>query len=377
MRSVKTILVHLALIVGSTLLTVGVLEGVVRIVWPQKLIVLRPDLWIPDDEVGWRNAPNLDTKVNTGERDVRLLTDARGHRVPARPGEEARHTILAVGDSFLAALQVEYEQTMTALLEVGLSEELGETVRIVNAGVDRWNLNHYLLETRSELAREAYDLVLVFIYVNNDVGSRQAVEARASILHRFRAPRRFTRLELVDALLRPFNDLMERRSHLYVLVKNRLKYLRMRLGLSAYYMPWPCLVAQADSPHWTATADLGAEIHEAGAAHRIPVLFVLMPGLLQIDQAEVERYASSFNIDPAEIDVGQPKRLLTTLFEARGLAVVNPTDALSAAHASGVTDLYGYIDTHLGVNGHRTVAAFLKPLLVEALRQEPSSPFSP
>jgi hypothetical protein len=60
--------------------------------------------------------------------------------------------LVALGDSYLEAMQVEYEDTMTALLEKRLSSRLGRSMRILNTGVGGWDPNQYRiqLERRAE-----------------------------------------------------------------------------------------------------------------------------------------------------------------------------------------------------------------------------------
>jgi hypothetical protein len=47
--------------------------------------------------------------VNTGEGWVRLVTDGEGFRIPPGGLQPADRTVLLLGDSFMAAIQVEYE----------------------------------------------------------------------------------------------------------------------------------------------------------------------------------------------------------------------------------------------------------------------------
>lgn len=152
-------------------------------------------------------APNLDTRINTGEREVRLLTDAAGHRIGPDPRPEATYRVLALGDSYQAALQVEHEQTFTALLE-----------------------------------------------------------------------RRLTR-----------------------------------------------------------------------------------------DRQIAEITARAAGYEPQEIDPDQPSRRMTRELESLGLTVVDTTPALRAAHAAGRRDLFGRVDVHLDVGGHRAVADTVVPHLLAAL----------
>src|SRR5205807_8247065 len=91
----------------------------------------------------------------------------------------------------------------------------------------------YLMEARREVGREPFDVVLVSVYLGNDVVLRRVeryppgppVDAP---FHRLRLPRRLTYGELVDAVFYPINDFLKARSHLFVFVKQRASTLRMR-----------------------------------------------------------------------------------------------------------------------------------------------------
>src|SRR6185503_6298606 len=104
----------------------------------------------------------------TGERSVRVLSDERGHRIGAARRPRPDRSVLAIGDSFVEALQVEAEQTMTALLAESLTRSSGRTVRVVNGAVGGWDANQYLIAAKRELDGAKYDLLLVFVFLEND-----------------------------------------------------------------------------------------------------------------------------------------------------------------------------------------------------------------
>src|SRR6266487_1448811 len=133
-------------------------EVSVRILAPQQLIVKRPD---------------VTTTINTGERTVHVFTDGDGFRVGRAGRVESKRRVLLLGDSFMEALQVEYEQSLAGLLEARLGTRLGETVAVRNSGVGGWDPPQYLMEARRELARERFDVVLVSVYLGNDVVTRR------------------------------------------------------------------------------------------------------------------------------------------------------------------------------------------------------------
>src|SRR5687768_3771092 len=124
-----------AKLVLFSILLIPLLEISLRVFMPQQLITTT-DLYVPDESgLAIRHKPNLDTMVNTGERSVRFVTDENGFRVRDQEMGRGDVNILALGDSYLAALQVEYDDTYIGRLEAILSDDLGKTVRIVNTGV--------------------------------------------------------------------------------------------------------------------------------------------------------------------------------------------------------------------------------------------------
>lgn len=361
---------RLLLLAVATAVALLAAEALVRWLAPQQLIRLRPDVWTPDHEgLGWRMAPDLDTVVNTGERDVVLRTDADGHRVGA-PSAPASRQILALGDSFLAAIEVGYADTMTARLEESVSATLGERVRIVNAGVAGWDPNHYLLELRRELARRDYDLVLVFVFRGNDiVARRQDVipPKQGQVVHYLRWPRSLAPRELRKAWLYPVNDFLERRSHLFILVRQRSWHLLMRIGLSARRFPVVELRSEATSQRWRVTADLCADAAAEAGGHGIETLFVLLPGAYHVDPELGLAYAATVGFGPDEVDLEQSSRILTAELLKQGLRFVDLTTPLREARAAGVRT-HGEIDTHLSPAGHAAVARELHESVLELLR---------
>jgi hypothetical protein len=107
---------EVALVLVSLVLACLAAEVLVRIVEPQQLIVDRPDIWQPRDTVGWEHRPNVQTTVNTGEGFVHFRTDAEGFRIGRAGRVEGDRQVLLIGDSFMEALQVEYEQSLAGLM---------------------------------------------------------------------------------------------------------------------------------------------------------------------------------------------------------------------------------------------------------------------
>jgi hypothetical protein len=369
-RGAKELFLMLSLAALTLAASLLLLEGVVRLFLPQQLLFYRPDIYREDERVGWRFAPDLDTRVNTGERDVRLLTNARGLRIGRSGSEQAASRVLAVGDSFVAGLQVEHADLMTTRLAGSLTRTLGLRVAPVASGVPGWGPAQYALEVEHELGRSRYDAVLVFLFLGNDVVADRSFdpdEFQRRFDRPFRLPRALTAAELKAALLVPLDDFLEVRSHLYVLVDKRLENLRIRLGMSPFFIPRTLLREMADAPAWDLTAEICAELAAAADALEVPTLFVLLPADYQVDRGRFDRHLTLLGVDPDTVDLDQPSRLLRSALERRGLAVADATAGLVAAYEQGARDLFGRIDAHFSPEGHRVVAEWLEPLVREQL----------
>jgi hypothetical protein len=279
--------------------------------------------------------------------------------------------VLLIGDSFMAALQVEYEQSVPGLLERALLAALGAPVAIRNASVAGWDPPQYLVRSRRLLAGEHYDALLLMLYLGNDIVAdrRDHIPPLSPTrIARFRLPSALSAAELIDAFARPVNDQLEQHSHLFILLKTRLKVLWMRLGLSAEYFPDEFRKAEAAAPRWDLTASLCDDIVRAAAARGTPTLVVLIPAPYQVEPKVFAEYVRAFGIDSASVDLDQPTRLMADRLAVRGLATLDPLPAFRAAAGKGER-LFGTVDRHLSPEGHALLTALVVPALVAVLEQ--------
>jgi hypothetical protein len=344
-------------------------EVTVRYAAPQQLIQIRPDIWVAADSVGWVNRPNVRTTINTGERTVHLYTDGEGLRVGRAGRPQAESNVLVIGDSFMEALQVEYERSFAALLEDGLTRRLGRSVAVWDAGVDGWDPPQYLIRARQLLSAHPFNLVVVSIYLGNDVVAKRVdyFPARApQVVHHLRIPRSLHWSELAEATLYPVNDVLKRHSELFVLVKNRLQTLRQRARLTADYFPDLIRRSEATSPRWTITAEICRDLASDAEAHGAAALFMLVPDPVAVDTAVFTAYARGFGVDLATVDTDQPDRLMGGALRERGLTTISVQDGFRRKQAAG-TKLYGDVDRHLSPAGNAELSASVLPLAAQML----------
>jgi len=369
-RSIQ-ILAPAALLFSSLLFGALVSEVVIRLLVPQQLVLIRPDIWMPRDTLGWAHQPLLDTEVNTGERTVRLITDANGFRVGAAGRSPGRKRVLLLGDSFMAALQVEHEQSFAALLEEQLSELLGEPIDVWNTGVGAWDPPQYRAQAEMLLPQQHFDVIVTAVFLGNDVVSEdrlyippvQLVEKST-----FSWPQRPSWQAIARAWLRPINDRLEGSSHLFVFLKRSSEVLLMRVGLTGHFFPSEFLRHQSTSNRWDVTANILSDIRTLADDRGLPAVFLLVPSNHQVDEVQLSRHASAFRIPLAEIDVNQPNERLRAALHERGIAPIDPLETFRRAHQNG-TQLFGLTDPHLSPEGHALLAEIAVPEVAAALRR--------
>lgn len=363
-------------LVLATVLGLALGESAVRLVLPQQLVSRRADIYRPEEGTGWRRRGSVDTEINTGERSVRVRTDAEGFRVDTSGARTGSRELLLIGDSFMEALQVDYASSVAGLLDARLARSPASGWVVRNAGVGGWDPPQYRVEAERLLARPGAGAALVVLYAGNDASLVRPV-ARVPALPidespRFRViPDALTWSGVVQAWLAPLNDVLETRSHLFALVKNRTQVLRMRLGLSAVYFPDEYRVRERQSPRWGVAADAVADIVSAARARGLPAVVAIIPAPFQFEPDRFQAEAAAAGLRPEDVDREQSTRELGHALACRGIAVVDLTPALGAAVARGVP-MYGRVDRHFTPEGHRVATEALWPAIEGALAGQPS-----
>ncbi len=358
----------MALFFAASAVALSLGEVAVRLVAPQQLILLRPDIWRPADSVGWANQLNVHTEVNTGDRTVSLVTDGEGFRIAKSGRPSGGYRVLLIGDSFMQALQVEYEQSVAGLLEKCFADRTGQTLSVWNTAVSGWDPPQYYFQAMRTVTNQHFDIVLVALFLGNDIVSRRLVlpPRKPWPKRSFRVPRNLQTAEFIDAILAPANDALETRSHLFVFVKNRSQSLLMTLGLTAIELPSELRRSEAASPRWHLAGEILSEIDSVAAANGAPMLVALIPSIEEVVPSALQDRARAFGVDVTALDVDQPDSIMVSELQSRGLAFVSLLRPLREAAGRGVA-LYGQVDPHPSAAGHQVMWNAIAPVVAERL----------
>jgi len=110
--------------------------------------------------------------VQSREGFSHVSVNRHGFRGPdrsvAKPEDALR--IAVMGDSFVEALHVEYEESLAGRLESVLGKEIPQRrVEVLNFGVSGYGTGQELMQYRSSVARFSPDVVLLALYTGNDL----------------------------------------------------------------------------------------------------------------------------------------------------------------------------------------------------------------
>lgn len=371
----KRILPHIAIFAASFILALFFCEIIVRIFIPQQLIEISDDIWVEDSLVGWRTSPNLNTTVNTGDRTVHLFTDENGYRIN-RPelresADSSAINILFLGDSFIHGFEVESSETLPKVTAKKLTEQFDIPVQAVNAGIRGYNTGQYYLTAKRALEVEDFDLAVVSLWLADDCF--EGIDTTFQPYHikqtkRFRMPKSLFFEEIIDALLYPFNDMMERHSHLFVFMKNRLEFFLARMGLTAKVFPEVFYKSAGDNKAiWNDSAETCGFISEVFRQKGIPVMFIFLPAEFQVYDKLFYDYIDIFNIPEDSVDIFLPNRMMAEVFARDSLSYIDVLPYLQDEAEKG-EDLFCQVDIHLNAKGLEKTAECVLPHIEKLIK---------
>src|SRR6185503_19743940 len=128
--------------------------------------------------VGWTHIPSRRAEIPSEDktlgRRMRITIDSLGLRDVERRVEKPADVtrVLMIGDSFVEAVQVPLESTLTRRLERALDGTAGRRVEVWNCGVAGYSTGQELLYLTEVAARFHPDLVVLCFFSGNDVADQ-------------------------------------------------------------------------------------------------------------------------------------------------------------------------------------------------------------
>ncbi len=350
-------------------------EGAVRLL-ERRLFSLDSPSHRFDPQLGWIQQQGVTMqRRNEAGTGVAVEGSRLGIRQPPVANEPGARTVLVVGDSFTAGTQVPFEQIWTWRLQEALRAQ-GLDVRLVNAGVDGYDLSQsYRLARRLWGTFRPEHLVLA-LFVGNDVvdyerhaGARPPWDPDDPI-DWLREHSYLSHL-LAAKLGRP-REVPPPEGQLPDLVRSVRGYEGLgpvqrrsvrRQFASAELLP----VLRNDEEgqrRLRATERLVGEIGELARRRGAGFTLMLIPTKQQAIPEQRAEWMALHHLTPEQALA--PQRELRRWADQRGLAVVDPIDLLAAAPEPH--GLYWTANMHMTPEGHEALARAAAPMLERQLR---------
>jgi lysophospholipase L1-like esterase len=305
------------------------------------------DHGIFEDDVALRVvlAPNVS---KAGFRTNRNGT--RGADIPAKQPAEKR--ILTVGDSFTLGMQVRDDETFSALLD----EALGDSVRVLNAGVPGYGTEQAIGMMRRLVPSVQADAVLLTVYTGNDLrdnarwAESPGMPSEPPTVVEAPPPERSG---LVKALARHC------RIAAYLVMFSDLSRMEDDFRLAEFkdeVLPF----AGRDhlKPLLPPTRSALSRFNEACAELQVRCGVALIPPAYVVHTDRLAATFEAFGLEPSLEYVQEPQRAIRGLVRSP-TAVVDLTEALQA---NADEQPYLIFDPHFSAAGHQVAATALQDM---------------
>ena len=347
-----------SLLLIFSLVFAGILgEGILRMVdHPLSKPFVDTTTWQePSDFLGFTMAPNFE---GIGPVSSWVKTNSQGVR------DDVEHTwgkdsgtirILGIGDSFTFGWGVSLEETFLKKLEHTLKQMTGVEIETINAGVPKWDLNHYYVYLKNVGIRYSPDIIVLSYFFNDIPRSLQeTIPADPEYQTEVRHKGGIFRFSYVFNFLKAQADYLRR--------KNKLVRVDFLSTLEARR---PELIQQS-------TRLLLSNAKQAQTRSSFHILKTLLEKIQAIAQKINSHLVVMFVPDVAQIhhvELQYINQVLASLTEEMHIPFADITPVFESVSDPRVFYLWPR-DWHTNAKGHEKMAEVLTPLVCHVLQEK-------
>lgn len=338
----------------------------------------------PHPVYGRFHVPNFDGWVRTHEFTSRVTINSLGLRGPERPyaKPDGVRRIMLLGDSFTEAVQVAEQESAVQRLESALNGRGRGRYEVLNAGVGGWGTGQQLVYLREEGYRYQPDLVVVMLYLGNDVfDNSYALQGRPKNPHEpyftFRDDGSFEPMEFRTRKpedLSPLVATLREHTLLWnvfetgVLVKLEESEDDAELRANRFNLNKMVIHATRSSGRqddaWQVTLTLLQRVRELGEERGFRTVVVVAPAAFQVYSADWDALISDNKLEPDDWSPDLPNAVLAVNAERFGAPMLDLLPAMHDAAPSSERLYYPY-DKHWTAAGHAVAAREIERFLIE------------
>lgn len=373
------------MLVVSLLLPLLLVEAVLRLVGP-----ILPgnyntgEFIVPHPVYGRFHVPSFDGWVKTREYTSRVTINSLGLKGPERPYAKPPgvRRILYLGDSFTEAVQVPEQDGIVSRLERALNARGSDRYEVLNAGVGGWGNGQELMYLREEGYRYQPDLVVMMLYLGNDVyDNSYALQGSPKNPHEpyfvFLDNGAFEPIEFRTRKpedVNPIVELLRDRSLLWnvfetgVLLKldqgeddDELRANRFNLNKMIVHAVKP---SDKQTDAWRTTLTLLQRVRQFGEERGFQTAFVIAPASFQVYDADWDDLLKENRLKSADWSQDLPNQVLASNASMIGAPMLDLLPTLRA-EAPNSPRLYLPYDKHWTSAGHEIAAREVERFLAD------------
>jgi hypothetical protein len=361
-------------------------------------------LWQWDSRIGMRLVPGMRGRsVKPGIFDVEVNVNSAGFRDREHPVDKPTGTkrIVLLGDSFVEAIQVPFEQSITAQLEDQLNRTTGH-IEVINFGVSGTGTARQYLALREYGLRYKPDVVLLFFVGNDFSDNSRRLQGRSYVPYpEVTSDGKVVRDKNGQPVFTPFFDESSRLAPLTGMVKNHWKsyhFLRERIDsspainrvlYSLRLMSTPPEAVNAPAGDnfgfyeiyrveqkpvwkeaWGVTEELLLDVRNLTETAGAKFGVVLVPAAWEVYPALWNGILTSIpGMHSVALDVDQPSSRLTRFLTEHDVTVMNLLLEFRRMAATSPA-LYVKGDAHWTSGGHKLATDLMAPQVSAMLRAD-------
>ena len=338
------------LLISSFVLAFLIGEVAVRTMYPQQL-----GMWTYTREGLTLHLPNHTGKSLRFGHEIRTNSFGMRDREHALKKEASTFRILVLGDSFMEALQVKFEESFPNLLEKRLQKAVGRVVEVINASVSGWGTDDELTYLIREGGRFDPDLILVAMTLHNDVNDNLVEE-----YHKFEegeiVERPITSLPRFSYALLKVKEWLATNSQMYQVLIRAIRFRRDAKEGETLNFHVIDLLRRSPSKRleqgWNMTQQLFKKLLTTGHAMNARVAVVLLPLRVQVYPDAFHDLVTEASIQEAELDIEAPQRMMETFGSEVGLSIIDLLPNFQYARDKCNCQLFIEDDGHWNEQGH-------------------------
>lgn len=353
------------LIVVSCVISLLIGEALVAKFLPQNLSV-----WGMTRDKITTHVPGVSVYMNQFGQQITINSYGMRDREHALQKPKGTYRILVLGDSFMEALQLRFDESFPSMLERELAAATGRNIEAINGSVSGWGTDDELAYLTRYGLQFQPDLVLVGMTLHNDVTDNLLEE-----FHGFAGGRLIEKpkeeMPFLDYSLFGLKAFLARHSHLMQLYLKFSRGAYNTQAASSLRSHVANLIDRAQDPSitrgWAMTTQLLDKTRAVSEQAGAKLAVFLLPLAIQVSEQSLDGFLKDQRMKKEDIVIDQPQQIMFQWGQSSGVPVIDLLPQFRAWESEKGDTLFLKNDGHWTLDAHRLAVQVVAPRLMRDL----------